>query len=210
MRVIDLSHFIEEGMPVYPGTEPPKIRAACTVAQCGFYERKLEMFSHTGTHMDAPVHMLEQGQTLDQYDVSNFLGHARLLDVSGFAGQRVPLEYVKERDLSGAGFVLLRSGWDRYWGQEAYFRDYPVLTLQAAEYLAGLGLKGLGVDMISVDPTEPPETGVHHTLFEAGMVLVENLCNLAWLPDYRPFMFSALPLKLKGADGSPLRVAALL
>ena len=67
MTVIDLTHTIREDMPVYPGTEPPRLTTACTVSQCGYRETLLHMYSHTGTHMDAPAHMMDGAPTLDSF-----------------------------------------------------------------------------------------------------------------------------------------------
>jgi arylformamidase len=209
MRVVDLSHVIEEGMPVFPGDAPPRLEAVCTVEQCGFYERKLVMGSHTGTHMDAPAHMISAGACLDAMPAERFAGPGRVVDVRQFNQKRVPLDYLEAQDLDGAEFVLLYSGWDSRWGRDAYFHDYPVLSIAAAKWLAGLGLKGLGLDMISADPAYPPEAEIHHALLGSGMVLIENLCGLDGLPA-SGFTFCAQPLKLKDADGSPVRAVAIM
>ena len=208
MRVIDLSHTIEEKMPVYPGDEAPVFNALGTVDKQGYYERRLILGSHTGTHMDAPAHMLLNAPTLDRIAADRFMGPGIIIDVRRFAGGRVPMQYMQEQVAGRPEFVLLYSGWDRHWGTEAYFHDYPVLDLDAARWLAGLGLKGLGVDMISVDFTHPAGTDVHHILLGAGVLIVENLCGLDKL-DQKGFTFSALPLKLKNADGSPVRATAI-
>ena len=76
MKIIDLTHTLEEEMPVFPGTEKPKLENACTLNKDGFREKLLTMYSHTGTHMDAPAHMLENGLCLDELDVDHFFGNA--------------------------------------------------------------------------------------------------------------------------------------
>jgi arylformamidase len=211
MRVIDLSQVIEENMPVYPGTAQPVLDAACTVESCGFYERRLVVWSHTGTHMDAPAHILADGAMLDQMPAQSFVGRGCVVDTREFAGQEVSLEYLKEHGeiIKQADFMLLRTGWDAHWGKDAYYSGYAVLSNQAAKWLAGLGLKGMGMDCISPDGPEPTDYQVHKTLFAAGMVMIENLCKLDQLPQ-AGFWFSCLPLKLKDADGSPLRAVAMI
>ena len=74
MTVIDLTHTIREDMPVYPGTEQPRLTTACTVSQCGYRETLLHMYSHTGTHMDAPAHMIDGALTLDGCGADRFVG----------------------------------------------------------------------------------------------------------------------------------------
>jgi len=81
--VIDISHTITQGMPVYPGAIPPLIRQATTVANDGFAEKSVSIYTHTGTHIDAPAHMLEAGPTLDQFGAGHFVGTACVVDTAG-------------------------------------------------------------------------------------------------------------------------------
>ena len=74
MSVLDLTHTISGEMPVYPGTEKPVLTTACTIETAGYRETLLHMYSHTGTHMDAPAHMIARGRTLDSYGVEKFVG----------------------------------------------------------------------------------------------------------------------------------------
>ncbi len=207
--VLDLTHPLAEGMPVYPGTEPPTFRTANTVAKDGFAEKLLTMVSHTGTHIDAPAHMLAGAPTLDQLGAGHFVGRACVLDVAGRETiERALLEDQASR-VEGCDFVLFHTGWDRYWGQECYFEAFPVLSREAAQWLAGRGLKGVGFDAISVDPVGTTEFGNHFVFFRAGMICIENLTGLEALVGQR-FLFSCLPLKLAEADGSPVRAVAIL
>ena len=211
MRLIDLSHTIEENMPVYPGTEPPILAVACTVREHGFLERRLDMFSHTGTHMDAPAHMIDGGVCLDALPVERFFGKAVVVDATGCVGRKIGMRELlpREKAIAASDFVLIRTGWSRYWGGEEYFRGFPVLEPEAAAWLAGQGLSGVGVDAISVDPTDGGDYKVHGALLGAGLVIIENLTNLDLLPS-EGFHLSCLPLPLRDADGSPVRAVALL
>ena len=207
--VLDLTHTIAEGMPVYPGTEPPSLRQANTVAKDGFAEKLLSMYSHTGTHIDAPAHMLEGAQTLDQLGAGHFVGKACVLDAVGRAVIGLPELQSRAALIEGCDFVLFHTGWSRLWGQEAYFSDFPVLSREAAGWLAGKGLKGVGFDAISVDPVGSTDFENHYIFFRAGMICIENLTGLEALAGTR-ILFSCLPLKLAEADGSPVRAVAIL
>jgi len=207
--VLDLTHTLTEGMPVYPGTEPPRIQPANTVAKDGFAEKLLSMYSHTGTHIDAPAHMLEGGPTLDQLGAGHFVGTACVLDAVGRTEIGLPELQAQATLIEGCDFVLFHTGWSRLWGQEAYFSDFPVLSREAAGWLAGRGLKGVGFDAISVDPVGSVDFENHHLFFGAGMISIENLTGLAALAGTR-FLFSCLPLKIAEADGSPVRAVAIL
>ncbi len=206
MLTIDLTHTLHESTPAYPGTAPPKIIPANTLATDGFRESLLTIFSHTGTHMDAPAHLLEEGLTLDALDPDRFLGQARVLHLNKMGS--ITRDMVAEMIPPGAGvdFLLIATGWDRRWGGPDYFEGFPTLTLEAAAYLATTGLKGIGVDAISVDPVESSTLPVHRVLLEAEILIVENLKGLEALPDY--CWFCTLPLKFLEADGAPVRAIA--
>jgi kynurenine formamidase len=209
MSVIDLTHTIHPDIPVFPGTEPPRIEQANTIAEHGFAERRLTMFTHTGTHMDAPAHILPGRPSLDMPAPDQFMGKACVIDI------REKTE-VGEKDLAPfrdrikcCEYVLLRTGWEEKWGTPAYFSGFPTLNISGAVFLTGFGLKGIGVDAISVDPMEDEALSVHRVLLERDILIVENLTNLGRLPE-TGFTFTALPLKIRDADGSPVRAVAVI
>ena len=146
MKILDLTHLIEEAMPVYPETEPPKLTPSNTFEQHGFRETLLTMGSHTGTHMDAPAHMLRDGKMLDQFPADKYVGTAYVLDCSDLAGKEIPKARLQlhASEIEAADFLIFYTGWEKYWGSEQYFSPFPVLSLEAAEYLAAFPLKGVG------------------------------------------------------------------
>lgn len=205
MKVYDLTHTIKNDMPVYPGTEQPRLTTACTIEEAGYRETLLHMFSHTGTHMDAPAHMLPEGTTLDSYDAEKFTGTALVVDCRGQAAITLPL--LKGYDLTGVDFVLFCTGWDRKWGSDDYYEGFPCLTAEAAAYLAALPLKGVGEDSISLDPCDSVDFPNHITLMRADFVNTENLKGLDALLGRR-FTFVTLPLKFENSDGCSCRAIA--
>ena len=209
MPLIDLSHIIEENMPVYPGTEPVKISPMSEMDRDGFVEKTIVLGSHVGTHMDAPAHVLAGGKTLDQLPIDHFAGSACVLDLRGLGGPEINLQALEGRMDQGGSFefYLLRTGWSRLWGSQGYFQGYPVLSPEAARFLAGLGPKGVGVDAISIDDLDSSELPIHRIFLSRDIVIVENLDHLEQLPN-EPFKFCCFPLKFKGADGSPVRAVA--
>ena len=211
MEVVDLSHFIGESMPVFPGSAPPRIADAYTINGHGFAEKSLGLFSHTGTHIDAPGHLLAGAPRLDGIEISRFLGPGLVLDVSSVRGRHVEINDIagQEARLRAAEFALIHSGWAKYWGDARYFADYPVLSADAARWLARFELKGVGVDTISIDEVDSSALYVHKAFFARGMVIVENLAGLEGLIG-KEFAFSCLPLKIADADGSPVRAVAIV
>ncbi len=212
MRVIDLSHLIGPGMSCYPGTPLPQSVPLCTIEADGFNERILTFSSHTGTHVDLPLHMSAGASSLDAFGVERFVGLGALLDVESVSGGTISSALLQPyRELiEGVEFVLLYSGWGRHWGTEKYLSGYPVLSIEAAVWLAGFRLKGIGVDTVSVDPPDSEGYPVHNLFLENGTFIVENLVY----PDRRligmSFQFFCLPLKLEGAEAAPVRAVAVL
>lgn len=206
MKVYDLTHTIRNDMPVYPGTEQPRLTTACTIEEVGYRETLLHMYSHTGTHMDAPAHMLPDGAALDRYPGEKFVGAAIVVDCRGEKDISLPL--LQRYDLSGVDFVLFCTGWDKKWGSPAYYENFPCLTAEAAAYLAALPLKGVGEDSISLDPCDSTEFPNHITLMKAGFINTENLTGLDALLGRR-FTFVTLPLKFENADGCSCRAIAM-
>jgi kynurenine formamidase len=207
--MIDLTHPVEAGMPVYPGTEAPLIETANTVKVDGFAEKKLHFYSHTGTHMDAPAHMIHGGKTLDSFNPSEFCGRPALLDVSREPPARIGSEMLAplQDQIRSSGLLVIRTGWYRWWGDEKYYHNFPVLSSEAAHWLVENGLRGIGIDAISVDPVGNDYT-VHHILLGAGCFIIENLTNLNQVDG--PFHLYCLPMKITHADGAPARVVAVL
>ncbi|MEG0772197.1 cyclase family protein [Clostridium sp.] len=211
MKIIDLTHKIKESMPVYPGTEPPIIIDQNTIEKNGFAEKKITMFSHTGTHMDAPSHMRIEGKTLGEFPVDKFIGEGFIIDLTNLNIEKITLQFLEKYkgEISKVDFIIMKTGWSAYWGEETYFKGYPTLTLEAAKWLTNFKLKGIGVDTISVDPIDTIDFFVHHTFFENSLVIIENLNNLSEINE-NIITFSAMPLNLDNADGSPVRAVAMV
>jgi kynurenine formamidase len=211
MRVIDLSHPITADMPVYPGDPLPSLDVVSTLDGAGYITRRITFGSHMGTHMDAPAHMIAGGRTLDAYPIGHFIGSAAALDLTAYVGPTLELvALLPHRSvIVGSDFLLLNTGWYHHWGEARYFVDYPVLSVDAALWLAGLGLRGIGVDTCSVDAAASSVHAVHHAFLRREVVIIENLTNLAALPD-AAFTFAAFPLRIDQADGSPVRAVGIL
>ena len=211
MKLIDLSHPLFDGMPVYPGAESPHFEAVATVGQDGYAEKRITFFSHTGTHLDAPSHILARGLSLDRLPVDHFAGSASVLDFSSDSrlsievDDLIPYRYL----IQSSDFILIHTGWSRHWGRASYHTGYPVLSVNAADWICGFGLKGLGVDAISVDPPQATGLPVHRRLLEHRMILVENLNRLQDLPQ-SGVTFFAFPLRIQDGDGSPVRAVAMI
>lgn len=213
MRLIDLTHPITVGMPVFPGSEGPRVEPVAHYEREGFRETLLTFSSHTGTHMDAPSHLYRGGVSLDRFPVSQFVGSAVVIDCSELCeGQAITMVHVERRREAAerAEFLLFRTGWDRHWGEEAYFGDYPCIGLEVADYILQSGKKGIGLDTMGLDPIADTHLTRHKKLLREGaLIVIENLRNLDALGDGL-FTLCALPLLYGDADGAPVRAIAIM
>ncbi len=211
MKVIDLTHTIRADMPVYPGTEPPQFEPANSYERDGFKETRLTMYTHTGTHMDPPAHLFPGRTTLDMFPPEQFIGRALVIDCAELAeGAAVTMDHIRRYGdkAARADFLLFRLGWDKKWGTDAYFGDYPCIDNEVLTYIKAGNYKGIGFDVIGLDPIADIDLTRHKELFrDTEIVNIENLKNLELCGDGL-FWFSCFPLKLENCDGSPIRAVA--
>ncbi|MFJ9365685.1 cyclase family protein [Nocardia sp. NPDC101769] len=211
MRIIDLSVPIRSGMQVYPGDPEVTIRPALTVTADGVNVLHLDLGSQTGTHVDAPRHIDDMLPTLDELPLDRFTGPGVVIDArAAGAGGSIGREYFADRVTAGQ-IVLIATGWSRHWGTHAYL-NHPHLTVEAAEYLVAAGVRTVGIDALSVDPTPTEEIPVHRILCGAHAVIAENLTGLGEVLMAQQagerVEVSMFPLSLPGSDGAPVRAVA--
>ncbi len=211
MKVIDLTHVIKPDMPVYPGTETPKFIPANSYERDGFKETLLQMYSHTGTHMDPPSHLYADRTTLDQFPAEQFIGKALVIDCRNLKeGEAITMNSLQKygEKVKQADFLLFNLGWDKLWGTDAYFGDYPCVDDEVLDFIINGDYKGIGFDVIGLDPIADANLTRHKKLFrECDIVNIENLKDLE-LCGNDLFRFSCYPLKLENCDGSPIRAIA--
>jgi kynurenine formamidase len=214
-KLIDLTQLLNKNMAVYPDTAPPTFEVTNTVEKDGYREHHISMFSHTGTHIDAPSHIFHIGRSLDQFTVDQFIGKAIVIDCIG--RNEISLEYLQtfESKIAKVDFILFYTGWQDKWNTKEYSEDCPVPTKEAATWLTKFNLNGVGVDAFSLDKinsalaVNEESLPNHHILLGKEILLIENLTNLDKLPD-EPFTFQCFPLKIENAEGSPIRAVAVV
>lgn len=206
-QVIDLT------LTAYHGMRGVEITPNTSIEGEGYNTTNLKLYSHAGTHADAPRHFLNDGMTLEHVDVNKCIGPALVIDVS----HKGPNDFITVADLGeraaqvGPGArVLLYTGWDTHAEQPDYRTSFPRISRELARWLVERGVWLVGVEMPSVaalhDRAELTE--VHQILLRREVVIVECLTNLRLLPP--EVFFVALPLKIKGGDGSPVRAVAII
>ncbi|KAI0035609.1 putative cyclase [Vararia minispora EC-137] len=218
-NLIDLSHPLDDNVPVYPGDPPFACRQFCSIPDTGFSVHQLSFSSHVGTHIDAPSHRFADTPTIDAIPLSTFVRPAIVIDVSSkSARSRIGLPdlrpYESRIQAEGGVMVLFRTGWDRFWAdKEGKYFEHPYVEKAVAERLVELGVGVLGIDTMSPDPISEDEgedtLGVHNTILGSGKLIAENLTNLDELQAAQGrggrLMVCLAPLKITGCDGSPVR-----
>lgn len=202
LDLIDLSHLIESGMPVYPGDEIPQLVQSRYLAEDDHNNHRLQIGMHAGTHLDAPLHMLAHGKAIFDLPLTPFIGPGCLLDVRGQDIIRWHPSY--DCLVQPASIVLLYTGHDQWYGSDKYFIEHPCLDQEFCDFLVQKRIKMLGMDLPSPDM---PPFSVHKQLLAHNIYLLENLTNLNQLLHWQNYEIIALPLKLR-ADGSPVRAVA--
>ncbi|MEN3203311.1 MAG: cyclase family protein [Atribacterota bacterium] len=200
MEIFDISLEIAEDMPTYRGRKEkkPRIERVRTLEE-GANETRLTLETHTGTHIDAPLHMLPLATSIDQIPLSQFIGPAVVLEIRNRPAinreDLVPFEHF----LLPGHFVLFKT--DNSF-TDLSRDDFVYLTESAATFLSQKSLKGIGVDALGVERNQPGHP-THRILLEGGLVVVEGL----FLRDVPQglYFFVALPLKIRGGDGAPAR-----
>lgn len=214
--VVDLSMTIEEGMQTFPTHWHPFVE----ITQLGRHgienreTRKIVLGTHTGTHIDAPLHFIPGGRTIDELDPESLIGPAAVADLSHVA----PRSEVSAADLAAAvgpsprQRILLRFDWDHHLGTSSYYEDLPFLSEEAASWVVDSGCRLLGMDTPMADnPANGRGTAndspIHKILLGNDVALLEYLVNLSRLRTPVVDLVVA-PLKIRGADGAPARAFA--
>jgi kynurenine formamidase len=220
MKIIDLTQPIAENMPMFSAIDAPKLHVAHSIAEYGFMETLISLYSHTGTHIDAPAHLYANGATLDTYPIEQFVGKALVIDCRRLEkGEKISMLLLEEKGdrLNEAGFILFLTGHSALWGSSDYFSGFPLLSAEVVEWINRRKLKGIGIDAPSFDPVAKGELAqagdeLHNhraILGTNSTILLENLCRLEEVGNGL-FTLCALPLNTVNADGAPARVVALL
>lgn len=215
-RLVDLSMPINPKTPMFPAYPPPAFTQWTTREAHGFYAESLFLISHTGTHVDAPFHFEPGGKKLEDVPLGTFIAPGHVLDVRGLgakgairpkhlaAARRSVPDAVRRGDA-----ILLRTGWwERRRGTPAYLFENPGLTKVAAKLLVEWGAGIVGIDTANIDRPDDGAYPAHHALLQADVPIIENVANLAALRS-STFLLLALPLRLEGVSGSPIRLVAL-
>ena len=201
-KLFDITLPIHAEMAVYPGDDPPR-RTWLRRIQDGDRNNlsALAIGSHTGTHVDAPYHFVENGTTLDQIPPETFVGEALVVEITD--PRSITVAELKTHPISSVKRVLFKTRNSSLLASSAFQEDFVYIGGQAADYLVEQGVRLVGIDYLSVDEYGAQSSPAHHALLGHGVVIVEGVD----LSSVEPGVYTliCLPLKVVGAEGAPVR-----
>ncbi len=200
-------------MPVYPGDPSPTFAPYATLAKSGVNLTKMTLGSHTGTHLDAPRHFIENGLGIDEIPPAKLVGESYVADLSsksiGTGINAQDLRQKLEGRIAGDDIVICYTGCSEHWGDESVSRNYTYLTGDAANYLVSKKVRAVGIDFLSVEKFKAPEPVAHKTLLSNGVFIIESLSNAVKQFVGSRILLVCTPIKLQNGDGAPARVIAV-
>jgi arylformamidase len=223
-RIVDLSHTIYGGMPVYPTLPPPRLEKISYIQRDLFNITKMKFALHSGTHVESSMHVIEPGKSLDEYSVSAFIKAGTVIDLSSKKGEisRTELEAYSNEIVPGGALALYTGIESKYGCNSDYLFRWRGLSQAASAYLIKRHVSILGTDGISIagwDDSVPAQERlvktsshrVHSMLLANGVIVVEELANLHLIlrgSSNKKALFFFEPLKIRGAEASPVRALA--
>lgn len=231
-KLVDLTYDFDSKTLYWPTAQPFQWKKDAWGVSPGGYWYTMASFAgseHLGTHIDSPIHFAKDGLTTDAIPLAKLAGPAVVVDIAAAcsrnrdyrasAADLAAWEQVHGRIPEGA-IVLFRSGWGKFWGDRAAFfgnpkvgtaagLHFPGVSKEAAEFLVRRKVDGVGIDTASIDYGPSADFIAHRILGAAGIYNLENVANLERLPAKGATLL-ALPMKIKGGTGGPVRVVGIL
>lgn len=215
MKVFDLSQELYSSCPGWPTYEETSITHETVVGIHGYTSEIIKLNTHSATHLDAPFHFFANMKTIDELPLDRFIGEAVIVDL----GECPPCHGITPQDLEPwgkyikkDGIVLLHTGWCKKRGySKEYYNDWPYLTGDGAAWLLEKGVKGVGIDGMSMGGWyEGTGRPCHEILLSNEVWLLEELNFPEEVLQYKEVILHCAPLKLKGCSGSPCRAYAII
>jgi arylformamidase len=208
MRIHDITVRLRPTIPTYGGEEPgPRLHFHSLIREGQSANvSELSLGSHTGTHVDAPDHFLDNGVTVEQIPAGHLIGPARVVEFQ-------TSEHITAADLDAASVpagterLLAKTPNGRFWDDDTFHPEFTAFADDAGPWLAARDLVLVGIDYLSIEGFRSPTHAVHHALLERNVVILEGL-DLRAVDPGEYFLICA-PLPVVGADGAPARVFLL-
>ena len=210
--IIDLSQSINSDIKLYPGSPNVSFLKWSKYSIDGYDSEAIFLSTHTGTHMDAPSHFIKGAEPIDIIDVNRFvMNNVHLLKIAKSSNQLITTEDIinSDTDIKENDSIVFSTGWEHNYNSDNYMSSNPGLSPEAATYLSNKKINAVAIDSPSIDSGIEQEFPVHQILLKNNVLIIENICNLTQIPK-KILKLIAIPLKLQGATGSPIRALAII
>lgn len=200
MNIYDISMKISEDMMVYKNKEEKKVKLKNTKNhnEDGIYESRIDLDLHTGTHIDAPLHIIKDGEKIENMMLSKLITKCKVFDFTNVK-ESISKDELKTKDIKEGDFILLRT---KNSLSNEFHKDYVYLDKVGAKYLAKLNIKGVGIDALGIERSQP-DHDTHKILMNSGIYIIEGL-RLEYIHEDE-YVLIALPLNIENAEASPCR-----
>ncbi|WP_434564274.1 cyclase family protein [Thermoanaerobacterium thermosaccharolyticum] len=204
MKIYDISMNVNKDMPVYKNKpeKKPELTVTSDFPNDSVHESRISMDMHTGTHFDAPLHMIQGGDTIDHFDLTKAVSKCKVLDFTN-VDDKITAEDLKNKDIESGEFVLLKTK-NSY--DDSFNFNFVFLDSSGAEYLKEKNVIGVGTDGLGIERAQPNHE-THKTLLANGITIIEGL-RLKDV-DEGEYTLIAAPLKIDGAEAAPARALLL-
>jgi arylformamidase len=201
MKIIDITAPIYQGMPVYKN-KPEKQPQISTVTNAHVTESRISLDLHTGTHVDAPLHMMNEGSTIETLPIERLVRTCKVFDLTSVS-ERITKQDIENLSIQAEDFVLFKT---QNSFDEGFNFEFIYVAEEAAQYLAEVGISGVGIDALGIERAQEGHP-THRALMGKDIIIIEGIqLRNVEAGDY--FMVAA-PLKLQGVDASPARILLL-
>lgn len=204
MRIHDVTRLISEDMTVYKDRESKKIKRTVVAdyEMADYYESRMDMDMHCGTHIDAPLHMIKGGDTIEKYDLSKFIGDCKLFDLTD-VDEAIRKKDIENLDIQKDDIVIFKT---KNSFDEGYNPKFVYIEEDAALYLSEKGIKTVGIDAMSIE-RDKKEHPSHKIILGANIGVIEDL----YLKNVGQgqYFLSALPLNIRDSEASPIRAVLI-
>lgn len=199
--LIDLTFKYENKMPAFSKDEVSSLMQTHKIEEQGYVMHKLETYMHCGTHIDVPMHLINDNRYVSDFPLENFMGRGCIIDARG--QKEIVYNPIYEQNISENDIVLVYTGHDKYWGNREYYDEYPIISKELAALFVEKKIK-----MVCLDTPSPDNYpfDIHKLLLSNDILIAECLTNLNKLIGEN-FEIIAFPLKIK-AEASLVRVVA--
>ena len=201
MRIYDITVPLSAELPVYPG-DPPFVSTPWTSIADGDAANlsRITLCTHSGTHIDPPLHFSDSGAPVDEIPLELLIGKALVVEILGVT--EIGRKELERLRIKGVDRLLLKTDNSELWKEDHFVHDFAALSVEGARFLLEAGVKLIGIDYLSVESLEG-DGEVHRMLLDSGVVILEGVTLADVVPG--EYELICLPLKIKGGDGAPVR-----